>query len=276
MFTAASASGSRTRSEPSAVASHSPIRGAVNRACRIFASSDTWSARRPAALGGMYVCSSQCRADEIDPSRAISRSSDTNSPYAFVASAMPALDTPDGRPSSRGRRPGARPGAPTTRRNFLAPAVRPLSQIRCGVYHLTPPSHPGTATGATRRRARRFPRSELSMADNPNVDLDQPTQAEQADQASPPDQPSGGASGGAPGAPGSTGSKDLYKEKFRPADTALDQEVDAALAGVSMDDLYKFDKPRPDAPAADAPPGAGGAAPAVGGVAHGYKGPRRG
>ena len=45
---------------------------------------------------------------------------------------------------------------------------------------------------------------------------------------------------------------DDYKEKFRPDDAALDQEVDAALAGVSMDDLYGFDKPGPAQPAAAA------------------------
>jgi len=38
---------------------------------------------------------------------------------------------------------------------------------------------------------------------------------------------------------------DAYKEKFRPnADKALESEVEAALAGVSMDELYSFDKPR--------------------------------
>ena len=43
-----------------------------------------------------------------------------------------------------------------------------------------------------------------------------------------------------------------YKEKFRPDDSALDREVDAALSGLSMDELYDFNKP--------APGGAGGAA----------------
>src|SRR5687767_6817035 len=37
---------------------------------------------------------------------------------------------------------------------------------------------------------------------------------------------------------------DELKQKFRPADAALDQEVDAALADVSMEDLYGFDKPK--------------------------------
>jgi small subunit ribosomal protein S1 len=42
---------------------------------------------------------------------------------------------------------------------------------------------------------------------------------------------------------------DDYKQKFRPADTALEQEVADALAGVSLDDLYGFDKSQPSAPA---------------------------
>src|SRR5687768_16558112 len=37
---------------------------------------------------------------------------------------------------------------------------------------------------------------------------------------------------------------DIYKEKFRPDDSALDKQLDAALEGVSMDDLYAFDKPK--------------------------------
>ena len=40
---------------------------------------------------------------------------------------------------------------------------------------------------------------------------------------------------------------DEYKSKFRPDQTALDQEVEAALGGVSLDDLYGFDKPQGDA-----------------------------
>ncbi|HWP39309.1 MAG TPA: hypothetical protein VNL70_00190, partial [Tepidisphaeraceae bacterium] len=32
--------------------------------------------------------------------------------------------------------------------------------------------------------------------------------------------------------------KDEYKQKFRPQDATLDQEVDAALAGVSLEELY--------------------------------------
>ena len=51
---------------------------------------------------------------------------------------------------------------------------------------------------------------------------------------------------------------DPFKEKFRPQD-ALDQEVDAALGGISMEDLYGFGK------AAPAVPQAGGDAPAVAG-----------
>jgi small subunit ribosomal protein S1 len=53
---------------------------------------------------------------------------------------------------------------------------------------------------------------------------------------------------------------DDYKEKFRPEDSALDKEIADALAGVSMDELYGFDKARP---AEAGPPGKG-------------KGPRRG
>jgi small subunit ribosomal protein S1 len=39
--------------------------------------------------------------------------------------------------------------------------------------------------------------------------------------------------------------KDEYKAKFRPEDAKLDREIDEALAGVSMDDLYGFNKPQP-------------------------------
>jgi small subunit ribosomal protein S1 len=53
---------------------------------------------------------------------------------------------------------------------------------------------------------------------------------------------------------------DELKQKFRPDQTALDQEVDAAMAGLSIDDLYAFDKPQPGAEAAAAGP-AGGPAP---------------
>ncbi|HEX8911554.1 MAG TPA: S1 RNA-binding domain-containing protein, partial [Humisphaera sp.] len=51
---------------------------------------------------------------------------------------------------------------------------------------------------------------------------------------------------------------DQLKEKFRPDESALDQEVDAALSGVAVDQLYGFDKPQPAAPA----PAGGGDAPA--------------
>lgn len=61
---------------------------------------------------------------------------------------------------------------------------------------------------------------------------------------------------------------DEYREKFRPDQTALDQEVDAALGGMSVEELYAFDKPQPQQPAA--------AAPSSGGVAPGFKGTRRG
>ena len=37
---------------------------------------------------------------------------------------------------------------------------------------------------------------------------------------------------------------DEFKQKFRPDQTALDAEVDAALASLSMDELYAFDKPK--------------------------------
>ena len=52
---------------------------------------------------------------------------------------------------------------------------------------------------------------------------------------------------------------DEFKQKYRPDQSALDQEVDAALAGLSMDDLYAFDKARPGVEAA-ADGGASGAA----------------
>src|SRR5688500_18194677 len=58
---------------------------------------------------------------------------------------------------------------------------------------------------------------------------------------------------------------DPFKEKFRPADSALDKEVDAALGGVSIDDLYGFGEAPPavpqggDVPAVAGAPGAGGA-----------------
>ncbi len=38
--------------------------------------------------------------------------------------------------------------------------------------------------------------------------------------------------------------KDEYKAKFRPDDTKLDSEVEAALSGVPMEALYGFDKPQ--------------------------------
>jgi small subunit ribosomal protein S1 len=45
---------------------------------------------------------------------------------------------------------------------------------------------------------------------------------------------------------------DIYKEKFRPDDSALDKQLDQALEGVAMDELYGFDKPQTDQPAAGA------------------------
>jgi small subunit ribosomal protein S1 len=40
-------------------------------------------------------------------------------------------------------------------------------------------------------------------------------------------------------------SKDEYKQKFRPDDAKLDQEVEAALSEVPLEALYGFDKPQP-------------------------------
>ena len=58
---------------------------------------------------------------------------------------------------------------------------------------------------------------------------------------------------------------DDYKQKFRPDQTALDQEVDAALAGVSMDDLYGFDKPKVGGAEAAGDQAGGGQKPGGGG-----------
>ena len=38
---------------------------------------------------------------------------------------------------------------------------------------------------------------------------------------------------------------DPFKQKFRPDESALDQELDSALTGVEVDQLYGFDKPQP-------------------------------
>src|SRR5689334_13945643 len=38
--------------------------------------------------------------------------------------------------------------------------------------------------------------------------------------------------------------KDESKQKFRPDDDKLNKEIDDALSGVSLDDLYGFDKPQ--------------------------------
>jgi small subunit ribosomal protein S1 len=73
---------------------------------------------------------------------------------------------------------------------------------------------------------------------------------------------------------------DPFKEKFRPDDSALDREVDAALGGVSMEDLYGFDKPIPaipqggDLPAVAA--GGTGAPAQAPGHGAGHRGFRRG
>jgi small subunit ribosomal protein S1 len=45
---------------------------------------------------------------------------------------------------------------------------------------------------------------------------------------------------------------DAYKDKFRPdADAKLDAQIDAALGGLSEDDLYGFNKPKPAEPATE-------------------------
>lgn len=52
---------------------------------------------------------------------------------------------------------------------------------------------------------------------------------------------------------------DPYKQNFRPDESALDQELDAALSGVQVDSLYGFDKPQVSAPAeGDGPKSVGG------------------
>jgi small subunit ribosomal protein S1 len=50
---------------------------------------------------------------------------------------------------------------------------------------------------------------------------------------------------------------DEYKEKFRPDDSALDKEIDDALAGVQLDELYQKDRTAPAQPAAAAISGTG-------------------
>src|SRR3954463_9426533 len=52
---------------------------------------------------------------------------------------------------------------------------------------------------------------------------------------------------------------DPLKEKFRPDDSALDKEVDAALGGVSIEDLLGFDNRGPGPAAAADSPGTAGA-----------------
>lgn len=47
---------------------------------------------------------------------------------------------------------------------------------------------------------------------------------------------------------------DPFKEKFRPDESALDQELNAALTGVEVDSLYGFDKPQPTASATEEAP----------------------
>src|SRR4051812_8222904 len=58
--------------------------------------------------------------------------------------------------------------------------------------------------------------------------------------------------------------QDQLKEKFRPTDPKLDKEIDDALAGVSLDELYGMDKS--GAPAANQAPAG----------EHDRKGPKRG
>ena len=50
---------------------------------------------------------------------------------------------------------------------------------------------------------------------------------------------------------------DVFKQKFRPDQSALDAEVDAALASLSMDDLYAFDKPKVGEASGEAPAAGG-------------------
>src|SRR5438270_6115795 len=69
-----------------------------------------------------------------------------------------------------------------------------------------------------------------------------------------------------------------YKQKFRPEDPSLDREVDAALGGLKIEELYAYDKPQPgggEAGRPNAPQGAGSVEPAVAGQRI-QKGTRRG
>jgi len=51
---------------------------------------------------------------------------------------------------------------------------------------------------------------------------------------------------------------DPMKEKFRPEETSLDQELNEALTGVEVDSLYGFDKPQPAPQQSEAPREIGG------------------
>src|SRR5205085_12192264 len=62
---------------------------------------------------------------------------------------------------------------------------------------------------------------------------------------------------------------DPYKQKFRPDQSALDQEVDAALAGMSLDELYAFNKPKADQAEPGSPEAAAQAALAARGLRRG-------
>jgi small subunit ribosomal protein S1 len=69
---------------------------------------------------------------------------------------------------------------------------------------------------------------------------------------------------------------DPLKEKFRPDDTDLDKEVNAALGGVSIDDLYGFGAPPPAVPDGGDVPAVAAAAPGAGHAPGGPKTTRRG
>jgi small subunit ribosomal protein S1 len=66
-----------------------------------------------------------------------------------------------------------------------------------------------------------------------------------------------------------TSHDDSYKQKFRPDQSALDKEVDAALAGMSLDELYAYDKPKAEQAAPGSPEAAAQAALAARGLRRG-------
>ena len=59
---------------------------------------------------------------------------------------------------------------------------------------------------------------------------------------------------------------DPFKEKFRPDDSALDKEIEAALGGMSIEDLYDYNKPDPAAAQRAATAIAGGTEGSTGGL----------